>query len=576
MTRLRSETLVLALVISACFRPPSAKKTVRESVSTSVTTAPAGTGSHSTESSSGALPTSVASTSSGDSMSAATSASGTSSAGGSVSTSTAVASISGTTGGSGASSATGGTFGGTASSSGITTGTSGGPLASYSEFCTTFNQDLCDAAKACGEADPAAQCGAIWNLTRLYPTYLECDAGPFWAYDSQNGAACIAGLQQEIGQASCSHGLTVQPACAAVLQPAVPYGSTCTSFGQCVGKTDGGSIPCFFSLNSCSGQCVLSNVGEPCVDSSNCAAGYCHIDTPSGGLCSTFLQPGDGCTDYDSCDPTNSFCADDRVVGTITYSSCARLPGIGHFCNYGRCSPSTYCDMLPDSGSFATCVPLSSLGDPCRIGITSSSCDNNLACFNGVCVPPGGPIGAPCSVDDYCTDGLCAESDGGYLLSIFEEGICTAYLGVGQSCTLGKAPLCQFPNECLNGTCGLLPNLGQPCFVDAPGTATTPFGSPQRNCASGDYCANGICSTIALPGDACVAATSQNCLDGYCDDTLHCAPFRPPGAACDPLQSQCSAYENLVSSQDGGYYLSDYRCEAADGGGNACAAQPCN
>lgn len=220
-----------------------------------------------------------------------------------------------------------------------------------------------------------------------------------------------------------------------------------------------------------------------------------------------------------------------------------------------ECAGAARCDL--DDGCPGRCRPLVESGGACS---RSSVCAAGLRCASGTCEPPP-PDGVACDDEHDCAPGsVCLGPDGG-------ESTCRAVAsipvaGVGERCDVVMGPACApglscaivgvgdvrcvepvaegascfdgIPAMCLpdlacsadpfapgplEGTCGPLPDEGQPC---APREA--------QRCRSGHACVAGSCVRLRDVGESCGR-------DDECFAFLECAGGRcalPP--PCSTLQ----------------------------------------
>jgi MYXO-CTERM domain-containing protein len=142
--------------------------------------------------------------------------------------------------------------------------------------------------------------------------------------------------------------------------------------------------------------------------------------------------------------------------------------------------------------------------DACLQTIRSATCDvlnmtNRLTGVPGCdsFVTPLVPLGGTCTQSYECIGGWCQLPTGG------GDGVCTATVAAGQSCTAGTdscAPGLKCDNE---GT----PN-------DHSDDVCVQPGAVGAVCTDGTMCASGICSSSGGSGMTCAAATAPMCFYG--------------------------------------------------------------
>ncbi len=261
---------------------------------------------------------------------------------------------------------------------------------------------VCPAGKYC---DQTATC------TPLPPIGSPCSvADPPYVYCPQ-GLVCARKPDQTSDETTCQ-----APAKAGQPCNVDPYGPT--------GRCDSATASCdYVDASTGAGNCVaLGNPGDPCGFQSvgtfvkcNGRTSYCAFDNPFKGMCSALAKVGDACGTQGStnitCDPTTSYCKQDRVdqPGTCTPllvygQECGAMPTAlpdggpsssqyspsctaGMTCSnyFGYYSPLQ--DGGPDNPQCVTGMQAGLEGQPCGHG-TYDSCIPSFACIDHVCARP--------------------------------------------------------------------------------------------------------------------------------------------------------------------------------------------
>jgi hypothetical protein len=233
------------------------------------------------------------------------------------------------------------------------------------------------------------------------------------------------------------------------------------------------------------------------------------------------------------------------------------------------CSFSPQCASLECTGSpCGTCAKSVGLGESCiTAGVT---CALGLYCGpKGQCASPPDPnappklLGGTCATIADCPDDSFCQIPSGSM-----AGVCTAYPGVGESCSVGLT--CDSASYCSQAdlVCHALPEDGAPCGVDA-------FTGRASYCAAGLIChlgatrSAGTCGAFQAEGEPCLVypddgtVNSISCAKGlFCDTTVMPALCTAPGAAGAPCHT---AVGDAAC-------VSDYSCECVDA---ACTAGAC-
>lgn len=333
-----------------------------------------------------------------------------------------------------------------------------------------------------------------------------CASGACVAAADRVGATCSV---------ACSGGLRcVGGACAA----AVASGGECTdhedcedglcAFGRCAPPAEAsGSCaagePCGFGLVCTGGTCEAATADTCFVGSAGCGSGReCALSGRT--VCRLPSALGERCE------------GDKECIATLTCSPdtglCAELPTLGQPC-VTRCADPSAC-MLDTLGN-ATCQARGRAGESCadRFAIEGHLCEPLLGCIGGLCQPLPS-LGAPCSDDGLCEDGLVCGSVGTCSLPSREgEGCEGAPCEAGLFCNYDVPP----------ARCERLRAEGELC-----GSA---YCEPHLDCLS-----DGSGIALCRPAGALGAPCSSVCTDGFCGADLEsgdcvssiCAFVLPP------------------------------------------------
>lgn len=233
----------------------------------------------------------------------------------------------------------------------------------------------------------------------------------------------------------------------------------------------------------------VRELGEACAFRTQCASGYCRIESEGEVPCGTCAQPldldeGEPCTFFEDC-RSGLECA----AGVCTPRAPYAPPGAA--CEiYGLCQGSNFCVQLP-SDAAKSCQPLPPAGQPCPLEV------------------------ARCGPGAYCN----------------ENGMCQASPAAGEPCALNP----DYLNPCAEGlvcvarqdeaaTCGPRRLAGETC------TPQPQISDPQANCTEGHECvcddatcATGLCYDRRFAGEACGAAT-ELCVPGTTCEGGTCRP----------------------------------------------------
>jgi hypothetical protein len=390
-----------------------------------------------------------------------------------------------------------------------------------SEACD--DEDLCNGVFACVEtADGAGACEAI-----------------------EEPVTCDAEIDDPCLTSACD------PATGACTIVPVPDGVSCQDINPCT--TDEVCV---------SGACTWTPVD--CQDEIACTNDLCD---PENGGCA-FDPVDDNCSDGVEC--TDNTC--DPTQG------CIFTPGPGACddgkpCTLGKCDVEEGCsyeavDSACDDGIACT-VDSCSVDFGCVFDPESPNCIDGNPCTKDVCLGGEGCVytpapgncedGNPCSLNDSCSNGVCAS---GFINPCdspneCEAGQCDAATGDcsflvltnGTACEDGDA--CSNPDVCDEGVC---------------------TAGPTDSCDDGIACTNDSCEAgqgcVNLPGDG--ACEDDNpCTIDLCDGETGCEHlFAPEFSACSDgldgtgpdvcVQGVCNGFQTSEISYDGGWFCDAY------------------
>ncbi len=311
-------------------------------------------------------------------------------------------------------------------------------------------------------------------------------------------------------------------------------GDPCTDNDECLGTGDGAvcvgdpldcedGLECTFDLctdGECNndmkpgwcfvaGTCYIegeSNPTNPCME---CITAY-KIYTWSADDTND-CDDGNSCSEGDGCD--NGVCQG-AVVTCDDENPCTE-----DLCNFGDCVFLPLNNVACDDGD------LCSLGDYCLGGECESGdklrvCDDFNSCTDDSCDPATGCVFIPtenacedgnlCTVNDYCTAGLCMPGED----AICEDGnectddSCSPFVGckyVNNALPCDDNDPCTLGDKCTGGVCKKGPELND---CDDANSCTSEWCLPGQGC---QYLAiNAACNDL----DACTFG--DHCQDGEC------------------------------------------------------------
>ena len=230
-----------------------------------------------------------------------------------------------------------------------------------------------------------------------------------------------------------------------------------------------------------------------------CIDGYCPGDDGCTSVCSPLSDEGESCSnDGNRQCKANLDCDVTQVCRSKEQA--AALSGTGQFCLRNRCRAGLRCLPSPEPVCF----------DYDRIYVLNEG---------EACPPLNAPLNSPkCKPPLRCA---YASSD-----AIDNGGVCTAQPAVGERCQLAAidrqtwCPVGTFcsgldpANGVFDGTCLPHPEAGDECGE---------FYGFMTHCGPDHFCADGRCTPLGAPGDACERGI--HCRQGICRNsvcTLEC------------------------------------------------------
>jgi hypothetical protein len=215
-------------------------------------------------------------------------------------------------------------------------------------------------------------------------------------------------------------------------------------------------------------------VGEPCNSYAQCASMSCseYAGSDSCGTCLPRAKLGEPCNGEIACASGSScngtVCAAPLAWGLAPGSSCQY---------YGQCTSGYTCLN-------GTCQPQVAVGAACS---SHEDCFGFTYCSSkGVCTNPPG-------LGQACPEGYCAS--GSYCDSSSSNHVCSAFLAIGQTCTMGSGALCgaNLHCDCVDSTCS-----ARACMTELQESQAC--GAPNTQCTPGTQCQNSVCVGVASQG----------------------------------------------------------------------------
>ncbi|MCZ7599360.1 MAG: hypothetical protein M5U09_18880 [Gammaproteobacteria bacterium] len=241
-------------------------------------------------------------------------------------------------------------------------------------------------------------------------------------------------------------------------------------------------------LGACTGDRVLCAGPNPCID--------------------YVCNPTVGCEEI----PNNKPCED--------LNPCT----VDDFCANGQCRSGgpADCDLDDNPCTAAVCYP--------SVNCVDGVCFPAAGCLRGVNLPGPCEDGDPCTIGDFCANGLCAA--GSASLDCDDGNLCTADSCMpGEGCVYAPLPgecsdgnPCTVGDQCVDGACV---GGADPLACDDGNPCTDDLCDPLQGCrhvANSAPCDDGnICSV----GDYCQFQQCRPGLDRYdCDDGNPCTTDR--------------------------------------------------
>lgn len=391
----------------------------------------------------------------------------------------------------------------------------------------------------------------------------------------QNGMTC-----DKTGQCSCN-------------------GTTCTGSNYC-GRNKSGVYECTGecgttgrACDQMTESCVTINGVDSCqplcgsIVCTNTATQACN-----GTVCADFCGSNTTfCTSSETCVGTGAAAKCVANCGTPGGTYCATD---GYLCSAsdttGQCFPK--CGSVPCDPSKNTCVSNEDTANPsyeCNPHCPSNTAGNGAACAFGLfcddpigCQTPGcGTSDTSCGTKNgeqlYCYDGTCVTIDQYCSPACADDLVCVnrqcQVAGCLPVCTTGNRcvqadtgvecipdsqycdPACINKNAytCINSTCYFNAHTcpigadgkvvpapsGQICINGEYIPSTTTCAENPYICSPGQYCKNGVCTSITFCPQGTECDDNHLCVDGICAEKC----LLSNGANCSDTNAICISYE---------------------------------
>jgi hypothetical protein len=377
-------------------------------------------------------------------------------------------------------------------------------------LCSAYTTDLCVYLTQC-ESTPykdIKQCVAETDCLGVATLTKEVAAGAV-VYDPTAAGACQAKFLADPCHFA-SFLLTpdvfqVLSHCPGTLTPRRAIGEPCANSSECAAGS-----ACTKTNGLCPGTCTAYKAaGETCGTGSPCSPG---LHCLNGTCRSSYPNPGDPCA-------TAADCQDPIVI-------CVNDPS---------CTPSVntiWCDVA----GTRTCQPGVGAGAACGVisndagTATTVVCGANLWCDAfpnqaGICRTFGG-AGEPCNAYGCATGFRCFGYPGDGPTPVL--GTCQSPHGSGEACA--EYADCAPGLGCPSSTCVPPTSLGGVCDIDG-------------DCQPGLFCSGNVCLNARYPGDSCADANSACvfgvCRSGVCVD--HVKAGQPCAANADCISGTCAS-----------------------------------
>lgn len=428
-------------------------------------------------------------------------------------------------------------------------GTDGGTIAE-GVYCPTLAQARCDRELDCALLDLDQLPTCLARLTAACrDDFRRVDAGGV-TFDPAAAAACVAA----VGALRCIQGpLALPDACAfpRVFDPAGPPGTACVDSADCAQGF------CFGTASECRSCRAFAGLSQPCSTPDRRCDPALQFCPPASipRTCAALLADGQPCGSSSEC--ATGWCNWQSQVPDAGVDRCGRL-SLGAGCgDPGDCAPGAYCAGYAWDGVTVTpgaCAPRLALGAPCTNHPDDDGCVEPATCLGGACTlaPPFSlDAGAECESlfhcqePFFCRDFEAPQPDGGRSL---RAGTCTQRLAPSAPCRFTTyvdtdcAPL---------ATCG----ASSTCVLR---------GSADAGCQADYECRDFLacpassarCSPLRALGQPCDPAGAP-CAGGFCaeaapDAGATCLAPLSAGAACDPTAPSTCASGRCLAPADGG------------------------
>lgn len=381
-------------------------------------------------------------------------------------------------------------------------------------------------------------------------------------FDGAKAAACLADAQDFICEngtpsiATLNGGSGNEDACFGMLTGTRAAGSDCEPFGfanECVaghyckaGATCPGKCTAFAPLggacdfetpcNPAEGRCAQDKCvawvaeGSACSDPGECVPGLACRDTNAGKRCVAVHKLGESCGQPWECG--NNVCDQGK---------CALTSPSGGACAHALQCPATDQCVKTGTNAWGSCAPRPGEGMPCQNG----ECAGALSCSGNVCTSTTLHVGADCTTGNCDAGTYCKDTAG--------KKTCAAIGKDGDDCSEGALTTnpalvpqrCETPLRCVpkaldaqskptGWECRAPRKLGEPCNPAGQLSCSSGYCSPATrlctapsgpagecvdiapaSCASGAYCAGGVCAVKGAIGAPC--SNSAVCESGACD-----------------------------------------------------------
>lgn len=330
--------------------------------------------------------------------------------------------------------------------------------------------------------------------------------------------------------------------------------------------------------------------GSSCLESQECANGYCRYAASCPGTCTTYKGLGESCGwSAGTCGPglvcppgSGTTCVAATAPGSAGQPCSNTSPPctIGNYCSNGTCAARVAVGgaCAGDSYAYNQCVmgalcvggfcrAAAIAGESCVVSSSSTNCLSGTYCSSTsqTCAPDP-VLGQDCTQPGHCADdSVCSGTS---------SRTCVARPTVGQDCT--AIGVCEWGIACVGDTtrtCVAVPSAGQDCTaVGYCSDASFCTGGTSKTCvylAVGQDCSalgsgtgNGYCSD----GSYCIGTTTKTCTLGTAAVGATCSPIGYAGPTSDPATLCNERYSDGTTMQARRYcgydaQSSSYTCQ---------------